>query len=145
MGDAPSPPGDMQNGRLFTLRDVRVMMHLAAKRTTEQLERAVNTLGEDAEDMPSTGAEAIAQMEELLADATLRGILTFPVDEPLFLLRGADKAAVVGIGGYAIACENEDAPREHVMAVIAAASAMVDWQRENPDRVQVPPLPEEHP
>lgn len=67
--------------------------------------------------------------------------LTFPADEPLFLLRGQDKAvldALIGGQDYEDACVDAGASREHLAAVQAAADEITAWQRAHPDRVKVP-------
>lgn len=69
--------------------------------------------------------------------------LTFPADEPLFLLRGQDSAAPAAIAGgsnidYAQACLNAGAPGSYLRAVWVAAAAMRDWQSEHSGRVKVP-------
>lgn len=70
---------------------------------------------------------------------------TFPPDEPLFLLRGQDRAApraiaddVDGEADYLTASRDVGAGPEHASAVERAANAMREWQRANPDRVKTP-------
>lgn len=66
------------------------------------------------------------------------GSLTFPPDEPLFVLRGSDPSARGGLGGYfeqavsALAGDDALASAEQIMREFE------DWQREHPDRVKVP-------
>lgn len=84
--------------------------------------------------------------------------LTFPADEPLFLLRGQDVAAPGAIepdgpgdedlsyyerayraryaAGLLEAHGEHDDP--HLLAIKAAAQEMREWQAANPDRVKAP-------
>lgn len=141
MGD--SPQGDANYGRLFTLHDVRLLMHLTAKQTTEQLGKVIHGGRFDG---PTTGEEAIAVLKELLADTTAEGRLTFPVDEPLFLLRASDPASIPALRGYAIGCGEAGIPFGRAIEdLLPAFGKMADWQRENPDRIHIPPLTEEQP
>lgn len=73
--------------------------------------------------------------------------LTFPADEPLFLLRGQDKAAPTAIRDnhppgytrdYFTAAHEAGADLPHLDAIKAAAVEMREWQRANPDRVKAP-------
>jgi hypothetical protein len=106
---------------------------------------------------PGSWADTLAMF-----DSGERGPLTFPADEPLFLLRGKDKAAAEAIAlpddldagagpersyyeaafkarldaGLVTLDSEQDDP--HLRAVQAAADAMREWQAANPDRVKAP-------
>ena len=79
-----------------------------------------------------------------LAEAQTR----FPADEPLFLLRGQDRAATEAIGNlieepelsrsYLQACRAHGASNDHIAAVHSASAAFEIWQEEHPDRVKAP-------
>lgn len=86
-------------------------------------------------------------MVETLDDLERAGRLTFPADEPLFLLRGQDRAASFAIAStqpestgidYAQAALNVGATHRHLDEVWKAAARMREWQAANPDRVKVP-------
>lgn len=141
MGDSPAPlQGDPSHGRLFTLPDVKILMSLTASRTWEHASDIWRSLGV-IDNAPKDSADAVAQIEELLADASAAGILTFATDEPMFLLRGTDRATVPAVGAYGVASEHVDAGHDHMANVITAASQILTWQRANPDRLRTPPVP----
>lgn len=100
-------------GRLFTEGDVKKMLRLAV-------------------------LEGAPSPEEQIAEFDRRGELTFPADEPLFLLRGQDKAAPGTITGYLMCANAAGASIEHASAARKAGRAMAEWQAEHPDRVKVP-------
>lgn len=64
--------------------------------------------------------------------------LTFPADEPLFLLRGKDLAAHGGAWGYAYEASRCGASVEFVTAALAAANDLRDWAEANRARMKVP-------
>lgn len=64
--------------------------------------------------------------------------LTFPADEPLFLLRGQDAASPATIGFYTEECDRLRAPAEHQRAAEHAGGRLLAWQAANPDRVKIP-------
>lgn len=111
-------------GRLFTEGDVKRMLEMAV-------------------------LEGAPPAEEQIAAHEEKGWLTFPADEPLFLLRGQDECAPDAIatgaraGGerypidYVQSCLNRRSPGEHIQAVWQAAADMRDWQKANPERVKV--------
>lgn len=78
--------------------------------------------------------------EPSVADALAHsGItLTFPEDEPLFLLRGQDWAVMPALGAYLGSCARSDAPASHLAAVETAIRAFDTWQLANAERVKVP-------
>lgn len=125
-------------GRLFTEEDVRMLMAGYGKRIADGAVRV--HAGEELPDGWPTAA-----LEASLADAADEKLLTFPADEPLFLLRGQDKAApraiaddVDGEADYLAASRAAGAGPEHLQAVQRAADEMRAWQSEHPDRVKAP-------
>lgn len=113
-------------GRLFTEDDVKRMLNMAV-------------------------LEGAPSPAEQIAGFDAQGLLTFPADEPLFLLRGQDKAAPEAISAaervplgyegpidYAERAVEAGALPPHIIAVERAARMMRDWQREHPERVKVP-------
>lgn len=134
---------DSKYGRLYTERDVRRMMSVVAAETThyavEMQQRGGDWQG------PQSVQEAEAVCDRLLAEDAASGNLAFPADEPLFLLRGQDKAAPDTIAtyweicmGYGDPIAEDQCPEEHCHAVQAAGVALSAWQTEHPDRVKVP-------
>lgn len=63
---------------------------------------------------------------------------TFPADEPLFLLRGQDGAAVPAVRDYGHRADDAGARAVHLGNVSVAALEMERWQTQHPDRVKVP-------
>jgi hypothetical protein len=59
-------------------------------------------------------------------------------DEPLFIIRGQDAAAVPAIRAYALKASYAGASDEFVQQVEQQAEAISQWQKANPDRVKVP-------
>lgn len=64
--------------------------------------------------------------------------LTFPADEPLFLLRGQDKAATTGVDAYLRECSLMGASLAHTVAIEHAYNTMMEFVARHPDRVKVP-------
>ena len=64
-----------------------------------------------------------------------------PADEPVFLIRGQDRAAVATIKAYAIFAEREGADPDFVSMVRLWADTMAHWQEAKGLRVKVPDLP----
>lgn len=113
-------------GRLFTIEDVQQILNWGRL-----------------EGSPESAMGIVADIDER---ESLRP-LTFPADEPLFLLRGQDKAASLAIAStqphatgvdYAQASLNVGASQDHLSAAWKAAAEMRDWQEANPERVKVP-------
>jgi hypothetical protein len=110
--------------RLFTIHDVRA--------TVREALRAA-----DAEDLSLEGA--IIATNEAIESVEAQGhAMTFPADEPLFLLRGQDKAAKGAINVYLDECEAIDCGHAHIEAVDTAKFDLVVWQENHPDRMKVP-------
>ena len=76
-------------------------------------------------------AQALAVLDE-------RGLLTFPVDEPLFLLRGKDKLAPATIDNYQSLVQTRSNNVRHAQAAFDAAKNMREWQHSHPERVKIP-------
>jgi hypothetical protein len=117
---------DAKYGRLFTQADLEAAIGVAAG------------IGKEQRRYPACD-EVLHQME------LERWSLAFPADEPLFLLRGQDKAVPDTISTYWDICmgfgdpiEEDECPAEHCDAIQAAGEALDKWQRENPERVKVP-------
>lgn len=99
---------DARYGRLFTEDDVV---------------RLINAMTYEAPDEALNLGVVIEQAER---DAERP--LTFPADEPLFLLRASDPAAPEAIDEYELAASR----------AVPAAAEFRAWQQANPDRVKVP-------
>lgn len=109
-------------GRLFTERDVeRIIAEALIRQHTQEKVRLAGML------------------EHLRPEE-----LTFPADEPLFLLRGQDRLAADAVSRYVQGClfyldrVGPPVTVEHVGSASEAYQAMVRWQAANPDRVKVP-------
>lgn len=107
---------DSKYGRLFTEKDVQYIVNMM------RLEGAPNHV-----------CDALPQME-----ATGKVQFTFPADEPLFLLRGQDKAAPAAVRCYRDHARTAGAGSSLRIGVASAAEAMRKWQRSHPERVKVP-------
>lgn len=109
---------DDKYGRLVTGSELEELINVAT---------AAATLGEvlDAE-------QCIERFEHE------QGSLTFPKDEPLFLIRGQDEAAFETTVKYIEECERLGASDEHVRAATHASGKLMAWQQMNKDRVKVP-------
>ena len=59
-------------------------------------------------------------------------------DEPLFILRAADKLAPEIVTQWATAAATVGSPPEKVREALGLAQRMRDWQRRNPSKVKVP-------
>ena len=64
-----------------------------------------------------------------------------PTDEPVFLIRGQDRAAVATIRAYAIFAEREGADEGFVNMVRAWAMEVQTWQAAHFDCLKLPDLP----
>lgn len=102
---------DGKYGRLFTAEDVV---------------RLVNAMTHE---VPDEELNLDALIEQAVREADGRP-LTFPADEPLFLLRGKDKFADETVAHYALTCEWGGAGQAHVEASREAALAMNQWQHD---------------
>lgn len=125
---------DVKYGRLFTEADMRKLLRYAATRGEEV---GVEALGHDAAGFALDPADRLLMEYEAEAQGPFG--LTFPADEPLFLLRGQDAYAPVAVGTYLDELERcgQDDP-EHVRAGREANRRMAEWQRANPNRVKLP-------
>jgi hypothetical protein len=114
-------------GRLFTEEDVQRIVSTVMGIIGLALMRG--------ETPPMTGQ---AMLEHALA-VTAPSRLTFPADEPLFLLRGQDALAPDMVREYAIRADDPSAVNEeHRRAAWDAADEMREWQAQHSDRVKVP-------
>lgn len=120
-----------KDGRLFTEPDVRRIVRHAIF-----LHKGVLPREAEAADTTAVVLDFLDGMHE--AKPGEHEALTFPPDEPLFLLRGQDKAAPEAIARYGAVARYAGAPRELVEASGKASMEMVDWQRDHPDRVKAP-------
>lgn len=129
-------------GRLFTEQDLRLLMSGFGDRVTEACVRAATT----GQKVKAGWARGL--MEQVIAEDS--ELLTFPPDEPLFLLRGQDKATPDAISSYWDVCagygdlhdpqrdDDQLTSDEHLAAVKAVGEGIEAWQREHPDRVKIP-------
>lgn len=112
---------DSKYGQLFTRDDVeRIARHAVAQAEVERGDSnvvIVPTLDEMLEGLPD---------------------LTFPADEPLFLLRAQDAAAPDTLHDYRHNSEVKGAEPRHLGHVSVAMREMDDWQAANPNRIKIP-------
>jgi hypothetical protein len=108
---------DGKYGRLFTEADVIALVNAAeGERPDEALDLSV-------------------VMERAAGDGwTPR----FPADEPLFLLRGQDLAAVITVWTYAAEATRLGCTPDFVTDVMKASNDMGDWQKANQHRLGKP-------
>lgn len=114
---------DSKYGRIFTEQDVKELIGWAYAH------------GRDIGNIEDAGGELDNWIMAAADDGTP---MTFPDDEPVFVLRGKDKAAATTIGSYADECEALGSPAAHVSAVQHAGGAMLAWQAQHPEHVKVP-------
>jgi hypothetical protein len=110
---------DAKYGRLFTFRDV---VRLINAMTHESPDERLNLAAVEAQAVRDADGEP----------------LTFPADEPLFLLRGQDRVAWASVEHYAVHCDVQRVDPDHASAAHDAADTFHEWQAEHPDRVKVP-------
>lgn len=75
---------------------------------------------------------------DFIDQADREGAITFPADEPLFLLRGKDLAAHGGAWGYAYEAQRVGASIEFVTAALGCANDLRDWAEQHRDRMKIP-------
>jgi hypothetical protein len=128
VGEGSMNGGDAKYGRLYTEKDVRELMAVMAERVAVALK-------------PQSGIALLTadnwrerRIDEMLDAAPL----TFPTDEPVFVIRGQDAAAAEAIGHYGDTAHEHGADGEFVRAVFDRADEVELWQKANPDRVGVP-------
>lgn len=109
---------DSKYGRLFTEKDVDEIVNIATSAAT-----LGNVL---------SGEDCVLTFEQE------QGPLTFSEDEPLFLVRGKDKAAWETLIKYIEECERLGSPDEHIRAAQHAAGKLMAWQQINNPVVKVP-------
>ena len=63
-----------------------------------------------------------------------------PDDEPVFLIRGQDKAGPCAVEAWALEAMSFGASREIIKAARAQAERMRDWQRDHASKVPDMPL-----
>lgn len=96
--------------------------------TTQDLSNVLAVLG--ITDTPGIN-EAIRRVQSSVG-------LTFPTDEPLFVIRGQDQAAPAAISAYREAAEFNGAGQELLDGVTRAAIEVVGWQSKPETKVKVP-------
>lgn len=64
-------------------------------------------------------------------------VVSFPADEPLFLLRGQDQLALNAVWHYYETCKKMG-QLQHAEAVYMVWLQMAQWQQEHPERVKLP-------
>lgn len=131
---------DSKYGRLFTEADVRKLMHYAVVRGAVE----GGFMASDADgNRVDPGAMLLADFEcEAARDGGSFGVplrLTFPADEPLFLLRGTDGQAQFTVRDYAERCEAAGCAPKHVALAREAAGRFHDFVLEHPERVKARP------
>lgn len=125
---------DSKYGQLFTEADVRLLMAFAYLEGREGKVYGQVMEGGDAIDR---GEALLAEWRRLADDPEgpfdLTALLTFKPDEPLFLLRGQDEAALAGLYGYDEGCReiglNHKSP--HRRGVLEVIRQFTTWQAEN--------------
>lgn len=108
---------DSKYGRIFTEDDVKMIVAAAVKA-----------------DDPST-----VDLHPLISNLGGYGFETrFPEDEPIFVIRGKDKAALRTIIYYYDAAITEGAGDEHLENVTKAITEFRMFAEENPQRIKIP-------
>lgn len=68
-------------------------------------------------------------------DVEIPGI---PEDEPVFILRAKDAAALIVLEDYYEAAEEVGASTEFLKSILDVEATFGDWQNDNADKVKVP-------
>jgi hypothetical protein len=82
-------------------------------------------------------SQALGPVEDAIERLHAQGLLTFPADEPLFVLRGNNRAHSTALAFLSELLENRESG-EQADHVLAASNEMHIWQAANPDRVKTP-------
>lgn len=106
---------DSKYGRLFTEEDAQAIIRAAMAPDNQE----------------SEFSEVLDQLDEA-------GILKFPEDEPLFVLRGQDQLAPQAVHNYSSICAANAVDPEQQAAVHTALANFKVWQRDNPNSVKLP-------
>lgn len=61
-----------------------------------------------------------------------------PADEPVIVFRGRDSQVVPMLDDYLNRCAAAGSPQRHLNLVQESREKIRQWQRDHPDRVQVP-------
>lgn len=59
-------------------------------------------------------------------------------DEPVFVFRGRDVAAIDALNYYRECCVRYGSPDKHLAGVMDQTRIFLEWQRNNPDKTHVP-------
>lgn len=114
--DTQNPGGDGKYGRIYTEKDVRLIVQTAMENDIESEDELDGILAElDAPDSD----------------------LTFFPDEPLFVLRGKDYSSVETIQNYRKITHGNGSPPEQVDSVDRAIQSFAQFAAGNPDRMKV--------
>lgn len=70
--------------------------------------------------------------------AEIKSLLGIPADEPIFILRGQDKAASETIDDYLLNAEDEGADEEFLSGVEKCRTEFEHFKTQNLDRMKVP-------
>lgn len=110
---------DGKYGRLYTADDVAEIASLVRQyeREDQSLRRPISVV---------------------VADLDAAGRLSFPADEPLFLLRGQDVVTPEAIARYVTEAAIAGASVEHREAAAEAGRYIAGWQHANAERIKVP-------
>jgi hypothetical protein len=112
---------DSTHGPLFRLKDVGLVV--------EEVVRESGAL---------RSPQALALLTgQVVGKLSRAGVLTFPVDEPVYVLRGQDPIAPAATRSYVEHC-GLDVSQATLDVAMDRAHAMELWQAANPDRVKVP-------
>lgn len=129
--------GDAKYGRLFTRRDVEeIVMH--AGLSGLGLPRDYREAGP----FVTAGLASIEEHERLRrkhrpAEGERGPILRLPADEPLFLLRAQDTAALPTVSGYLVNAQRAGAGPAALQAIVNAGARFATWAARNPERMKV--------
>jgi hypothetical protein len=103
---------DTKYGRIYTEDDATQVMRYS------KLEGAPNTAAEIADDCEAHGTP-----------------MKFPKDEPIFVLRAQDGAALATLHEYYDACKELDCEQPHLDGIRAAIDRFSEWQQERGTKV----------
>jgi hypothetical protein len=111
----------MEYERLFTMQDVHALVLVAGIRGWKAGDSKQGT------GKQGTGEALVEEFDAKAAEGDEAHRLTFPPDEPLFLLRGQDLCAVDTIHRYGEIAMNYGATERHLRGVAAAEDRFREW------------------
>lgn len=68
----------------------------------------------------------------------IKDLLEIPQDEPIFILRAQDNAAMLSVSEYGFAARQVGASKEFIKEVNDISMDFADWRHNNRDKCKIP-------